>query len=88
VSDKEKLTAFEKAQSLLKVVKKTVETRIFMTDSEDVKKRRAICMACPTGRRRGRKCNKCSCNIYVKTLVRNAECPDGHWGPDKEQPES
>lgn len=84
----EKLTAFEKAKSILDVVKLTARNGLFMTNSEDVKKRRAICMACPTGRRRQRKCNKCSCNIYVKTLVRNAKCPDGHWGPDDSEPKS
>jgi len=87
--DKEKLTAFEKAKSIFDVAKRTVNNRLFMTNSEDVKKRRAICMDCPTKRRRQRKCSKCSCNIFVKTLVRNASCPDGHWGPgDDDKPAS
>jgi hypothetical protein len=87
-NDKPTLSVYEKAQSLLQVAARTAKNRLFLTNSEDVKKRRAICEGCPTGRRRGRRCNKCSCNIYVKTLVRNAECPDGHWGPGDDKPES
>ena len=77
---KDKMTPFEKAKSLFDAARKTVQTGVFSANAAVVKKRRSICEACPSNRRRGRKCSKCSCNIYVKTLVQNTQCPDGHWG--------
>ena len=75
----------EKLASLAKTVTNTVQSGQIAASAEVVKVRRATCDVCPTNRRRGRVCTRCTCNIYMKTLLAGSECPDGHWKPSTKE---
>lgn len=55
------------------------EKPLEVLSKEEVEARRKICENCPSNKRRGRRCSVCTCNIYVKTLSPDADCPLGHW---------
>ena len=46
-------------------------------DSEQAKKRRAICKACPS--RKGIVCGICLCPLPMKTRVKDEYCDLGKW---------
>lgn len=78
---KDKMTLGEKAQELARVVTESVKAPTeAVATHEAIAARRKICDLCPSGKKRGRRCSVCSCNVYVKTVFAKAECPLGHWG--------
>lgn len=49
-----------------------------------VEERRAVCAACPEKNPVGI-CNQCGCVIFLKTMLRSAECPTGRWSTQLKQ---
>lgn len=49
------------------------------SDSELIEARLAICNECPWLDKRLVKCRKCGCFMKLKSTLKQASCPIGHW---------
>ena len=49
------------------------------SDKELIESRLAICNTCPFFDKKRAKCTKCGCYMKLKTTLRKAHCPMGHW---------
>ncbi len=52
---------------------------IKVTDKKNHKNRYDICKKCPKFNKIWKTCKECGCFMPLKTKIRWAECPDGHW---------
>ena len=48
-------------------------------DPELAYQRYMICMNCPFFLKGSKRCKKCGCFMQLKTTLRQAKCPMGHW---------
>ena len=48
-------------------------------DDEEKERRLSICRTCPQFRARTQRCSRCGCFMNLKTLLHEANCPDGLW---------
>ena len=46
-------------------------------DPDTIKGRTSTCDTCPL--RHGRRCKKCSCDIYTLARIRGSKCPENKW---------
>ena len=49
------------------------------SDGDLIKYRLDICKQCPWLDKRLVKCRKCGCFMKLKSTLRQAKCPIGHW---------
>jgi hypothetical protein len=49
------------------------------SDRELIESRLAICNTCPFFKKNLAKCKKCGCFMKLKTTLKEASCPVGHW---------
>lgn len=49
------------------------------SDKDLVEQRLAICNTCPWLNKAFKKCRKCGCFMQLKSTLRQAKCPLGHW---------
>ena len=82
-ANNDKYTTREKIASLAHTALNSIKSLKLWASPEVEQERKKICESCPTGRRRGRKCSRCTCNIYIKIKTAGASCPDGHWGSER-----
>lgn len=53
--------------------------------TEDIRQARYdICLQCPRLFKPTRTCKECGCFMALKTWLKDAHCPLGHWGGDSE----
>lgn len=49
------------------------------SDEELKEYRLSICQTCPHFNKRSVRCRKCGCFMSLKTTLKQARCPVGHW---------
>lgn len=69
------------AKNLAGSVVRFVASGFATVDQSEFDRRRAICLACPTGRYDAAedRCRACGCNVSIKPWGKAEACPDGHW---------
>ena len=83
MSNDDRYTTREKIVSLANTAFNSIKSLRFWASPEVEQERKKICESCPTRRRRGRRCSRCTCDIYIKIKTAGASCPDGHWEAEK-----
>lgn len=49
------------------------------SDKDLIEYRLEICNKCPFFNKRLKKCRQCGCFMSLKTTLKSAKCPVGHW---------
>lgn len=76
----DEMSTAEKAMSLLRTMGATIRERKAYASPEVVQLRLQVCDNCPTKRKDGDRCTRCTCTIKTKVRYAMSVCPDCHWG--------
>lgn len=69
------------AKNLAGAAARFVASGLAVVDREEYDRRRAVCLACPTGHYDPARdaCRACGCYLAAKPWSKAEHCPDGHW---------
>ncbi len=60
-----------------------IDPKTEYVDKNVSEERYSICLSCPEFIKLTKQCKKCGCFMALKTKLKDAECPIGKWGAEK-----